>query len=373
MSDDVSFGSDIQPSILFVPPKPGRCVGDPVEMQRARALMSIPTFDNPLAYITLMQSMIAEATTNWLAYKSAVTADYANAYADQAGTLKSVKKKMQERMEREKEFAVFALNLVTVGIGGALAGNAVKLGFKSLGAKEAFFEKAGEVAKEKISEPIAKVTEWGYKKLGLELEDDPFEPASMSPTEFGERMGTTLLYQSATLQGSLTKIQLAGGYTLQGVRNLAQIIIPSPFIQNAPKEEIRPGDLKAKALLALWLGWAWARDDAYWRVHGRSVYDDRDRNERQDFEPIRKKLLSIGVPMNVVSHKETEYHWMNEQEQVDRIDMPGFLDWAGSTAWIPLMFNKTTPQDDAWVAKMPLQMAQVKLKKAIKQVGGGED
>ena len=169
MSDDnVSFASNIQPSILFVPPKPGRCVGDPVEMQRARALMSIPTFENPLAYITLMQSMIAEATTNWLAYKSAVTADYANAYADQAGTLKSVKKRMQERMEREKEFAVFALNLVTVGIGGALAGNAVKLGFKSLGAKEAFFEKAGEVAKEKISEPIAKVTEWGYKKLGLE-------------------------------------------------------------------------------------------------------------------------------------------------------------------------------------------------------------
>jgi len=175
--DEVSFDSNSQSSILYVPPpKPGRCVGDPVEMQQQRALMSIPAFTDSLHYIMLMQSLISEATTRWMAYVSAVTADYANAYSDQAATLKSVKKALEDRMKREEAIATFALNLLTVGVGGALAGQGVKMAIKGLGGKEEFIEKAVDYAKEKVTEPIQKMTEWTYKKLGLELQEDPFEP-----------------------------------------------------------------------------------------------------------------------------------------------------------------------------------------------------
>ena len=372
--DPLSSSSSSTPySTLFAPPRPGRCVGDPEQMRTTRALMSIPTFTDPLAYITLMQSLVAEARDKWLAYKSAVAADYDVAYTEMKTTLGSVRKAMEERAKREEAIACFALNLLTVGVGGSLAGNAVKLGLKKLGAAEAFYDKAKEIAKEKISEPIAKATEWGYKQLGFEVEGDPFEPVGMTPHEFGQRMEATLLYQSATLQGSLSKIQMDGGYTLQGVKNLAQMIIPSPFIQTAPKDQIQPGDLKNKAALALWLAWAWGRDDNYWKLHGWNQYEDRSRNERDDFEPIRKKLVQIGVPPSVCSMKETRYLWMNNTEIVDRINMPDFLDWAGSTAWIQVMFNRSTPQDDVWVSKLPAQMAKVKVKKATAWMFAGAD
>jgi len=167
---------------------------------------------------------------------------------------------------------------------------------------------------------------------------------------------------------------MSGDISVQGARNLAQVIIPSPYIQNAPRDEIKPGDLKSKALLSLWLAWAWARDDAYWAVHGTiQQYNDRNKDERVDFEPVRKKLLSLGVPTNVVSQKDELSHWMNRTEIVDVINMPAFLAWAGSTAWIPVMFNKTTPQDELWVSRLPGQMAQIKVKKATRWFLGGEE
>ena len=51
----------------------------------------------------------------------------------------------------------------------------------------------------------------------------------------------------------------------------------------------------------------------------------------------------------------------------------GSRNWAGSTAWIQVMFNRSTPQDDVWVSKLPAQMAKVKVKKATAWMFAGAD
>jgi len=374
---------DIPPQLRLRPtqPLPLQSVADPEEHKRFMARLSIPPYPKAAQYISLLESTISQCREHWGHYVDVTEQAYAWAWSHQGGVLENVKRKLEARRKREEAIATFALNLLTVGVGGALAGAATKGLVKSAGGlvgqelSKEFVDKAVDIAKEKVSEPIKHATEWAYKALAGEGSEDPFKPAGISPAEFGAELRSGVSYRTGTLWDMVVRLKRENitDITLAGARSLAEEIIPLPFLQEMPSLEIDAGSLKKKALLALWLAWAWARDEAYWKVHGSVMRGDslNYQGERQDFESVMNDLLKLGVPSSVASQKDTVYHWGNRTELIDEINMPGFIAWANSMDWMRLMFQGV-PHDDDFLRKLPERMVEIRVKKWTAWMGAAE-
>ena len=353
-----------------------RSVGPAVDYEavnRRMVLAKIPRYTDGMRYISLMQSVISDASTAWLRYAAATTEAYAQAWGKQKTALEDTKRKIEARSKRDEALATFALNLLTVGVGGPLAVASVKMAVKGLGGSDKFVEHAVKLVEEKSEEPIKTVTEWSYKKLGGEVSGDPFEPAAVSPTEFGAHLNQAVLYQTGTMTHLLAKLQMAGDVSLAGAKALAELIVPTPFIQDAPSLDITAGALLPNSLFALWLAWLWGRDADYWRLHGvinLGCYHGAYQEERVDFAPILKSMLSVHIPESVAIQRESVSGLVGSSHTENLINMNSLLEWANSTQWCSLMYQRLKT-NDLWAGRLPEQMAMIKMKRATSWLNAG--
>ena len=355
-------------------PEPGRSVANPDEMRRFHAISAIPRFADAQGYYNYLKQKIDQATSHWKTFGDATSEQYARAYREQETALKTLKEKYEVRSKQQEALCTFALNLLTVGIAGPLAGQAAKFAVKGVSSDREFIEKAVDLAKEKVTEPVKTATEWGYKKLSGELAADPFMPAAASPAEFGAKVSKGINSRNSDMQDLLMALlESKDGLTVDGIKRLCEQIIPDPYIQSMPKGTLDESAIRKGAALSLWLAWGWARDVRYWYYHGSTNDFYKYQDERLDYKEIMLALRDAGVPAEVASQKDTLSHWMGRYEQIDEINMPGFIDWCNSGRWCQTMgqiFTQDRGAHNFWVQELPGQYAQMKMKQLTAFMGG---
>lgn len=338
------------------------------------------------SYLIDLLFLFGRCKNDWDRYADAVSEAYAWAWTHQSAVLKGVKEGIEIRRKAEEADALFALNMLTCGVGGGLAAFAAKKVLSTAGEElsEKFVEKMVDMAKEKAQEPGKKASEWLYKHLGNPEVGEAFSPVGVSPAEFGAHIKEGIEYRMGTLWdlGEMLRQEAHNGITTEGARKVYETIANMPFIINRPKRQVSTGNLKVSALLALWLAWGWARDSKYWKIHSHLPTNG---GENVDFEPVRASLVSCGVPEALISqqfmgwmaYKDVE-KLRKSQKEVDMvtdlkvIDMDAFINWANSDAVVEVLF-KGLPRNLEWFNEIPIQL---KIRRALPPFarggGGGE-
>jgi hypothetical protein len=347
-------------------------------------------FEDPRACISDLNDTIHTAATRWRRFAYALGGAYTIAWHAQGSILKQVKENLETRAKKQEADAMFALSLLTVGLGGALAGACVKkvIGTteEQLGKEfvEKWAEKWGEKASEKGGEFGKIKAEWLTKHLYHPPAEEAFSPAGVEPLQYQDAMLEGIEYRTGTLEDltQALKAQLNRGESLDNLPSVYNSIVSSPFIASPPSLHISAEDLKMKALLALWLSWGWGRDVAYWRVHSVPAIG---RNEAVDFEPVHRSLIQCGVPESRIGQQFIGIGWGDvkamqksqgdkDWDQLTMINMSKFIEWCTSNDCIEVLFHGL-PIKSEWFQEIK---TQVQLRRALGPYarylnqGGGE-
>ncbi|MGA7995690.1 MAG: hypothetical protein WCA28_12375 [Bradyrhizobium sp.] len=314
--------------------------------------MEIPPFvgNDPKAYLDHLLRQINRADARWTAYAAALSADYAHAFTAQSGVLTGIKKTLDAKKAFEHDRVTFALSLLTVGVGGALAGFVARSATKD------------KVWEDAIKDTLKAINKKQTDNLGSVIAPkatvtaNPFAPAGVTPTEYWSRM----VYGFAKLKTSLQDFQ--DGLNQQPPFNLhlvlpdldllyinpnplnttetklvADEILATRYFADCPEPEYPPGKFLRNVSLALWIGWAYQRDVKYWKLQHdltNAYYPD---NEQVDWDRLRPELLGLGVSaQNITPAYAVPDYFRN---RVDGLDMWGFFRWVAGPASRVALFD----------------------------------
>jgi hypothetical protein len=297
---------------------------------------------------------------HWGKYGAATEAAYAQAYTRQGAVLGHVKTNLEETRKRNEMIACFALSLITVAVGGPLAGSLVKKGLEKFGVDEAakLSKDVLKFVEDHVDEPIKKGTESLYKALGSELSQDAFAPAGVSPSEYGAKLREgifdRLIYIDETV--SLLTNQPATSISVDACKNLIRRLHAHPFVQKMPDRTLSSDKLLHSAKVALWVAWGWQRDAGYWRKHS---HDGASYEENRDFEPIMTELLDLGVPYLAVQQAAKMQAGGISLEGFDfgkkMINMDGFINWCMSDLMLVTLFYGLSSRPE-WLDTVTTQL-----------------
>jgi len=345
----------------------------PAHFQQPVATAPVKQFDNPLLCVMDLMNTISLATTQWEKFANALGGAYSWAWHTQGAILKQVRENLETRARQKEAEAMFALSLLTVGLGGPLAGACVRkvLGTVGEAASEEFVTEMVNKAKEKGVE-FAKTKEEAFtKKLYHPPAEEALSPAGVEPIQYQDAMFEGIKFRSATLQ-KLTQAlinQISSGQPLNNLQEVYNTIKTSPFVANPPGLHIGKEDLQVKALLALWLSWGWGRDVAYWRTHSIPTFNQ---SEAVDFEPVHHSLIQCGVPESRIGQQFIGIGWRDletiqksqgekDWDQLKTINMSRFIDWCLSDDCIEVLFHGL-PIKSQWFWEIKVQ---VQLRRAL--------
>src|SRR4051812_23398067 len=88
--------------------------------------MAIPVYDNVDGYLIFLTEKLNKCTRRWELFGAAAAEAYGDAYRSQQVTLQKVKKSIEDQKKTDAAAMTFALSLLTVGVGGYIAGTCVK-------------------------------------------------------------------------------------------------------------------------------------------------------------------------------------------------------------------------------------------------------
>jgi len=263
--------------------------------------MSSPTFSDALSYVVDAQDEILSAVADWKSYADAAAEAYSQAYEDQGIVLGSVNKRLEEMRKEDAERMTLALTILTVGVAGPIASVLVKdkaakvfeklaenlqgkASKTALEAGEMVKDSAGDLTKkglEKVAEEVSKA----YERPSVE---DAFHSSGVPPDQYGDQLQEAIDLQTGVLQKLITAFMRKGsaGMTMDEAKQLLTRILNTDFVKYPPSA-VKKGVLRKKASVALWLVWAWDRDQEYWERHSLLF----NAKELSAFEPVRRVLV----------------------------------------------------------------------------------
>jgi hypothetical protein len=324
-------------------------------------------------YLLAIMGKTNSAIANWRAFGAAVDKAYCDAYKHMLAVLSEVKE-VQEARRKEKEAAFnFALNILTIGIGGGLATAAEKYVVGRIGKEAAktmeeegvkLVEKFAGSISDKVGDKLVdqgkEAAEWAYK-FGQPSLNEAFKPPGVDPTEFGATIRDSIESRAADLESTvaaLTDPVSQQSMPVELAKFWYELILQFPFVREAPAK-IDWRMILPNSSAALWIAWAWGRDTDYWR---RQAELDIMRNvtEEIDFDPIRRALDACRIPAAVINksadhtllnpmamdkHTRKEVEEMIEQQKVEDvrdlhlIDMDKFITWSNTSAVTEVLFS----------------------------------
>jgi hypothetical protein len=157
--------------------------------------------------------------------------------------------------------------------------------------------------------------------------NDVFAPSNTTPEEYttGLQEGITwnvafltkVLYEakwdptkkSTSVEGKVITLRSGDELTADGAKLLAETILDSSFLKEMPPLDLDVDTLTKKASLALWIGWALARDANYWNPKDAPIVNysyELGKGwvplpvgsafwEQLDWEPVRKAIVLLGA------------------------------------------------------------------------------
>jgi hypothetical protein len=333
----------------------------------------------PQGYLKYLRDQVDRADKHWSHYGWAVSHAYATAYKNQVDQLRQVKNAIEARLEFEHDFVSFGLSLLTVGVAGGVAGIVARKMFDK-GTKggeimiDAVKQTLQRVQKATADEDIAAISPKAT------VSADAFAPTGVTAEEYTTSLQEGITYYSALLSDILDAVEYDSGpqnvkvgdatvtlktsglkLTAADARRLTEAVLNSTYVKDLPPTEIKGVDLIPKASLALWIGWAYARDVQYWSKARITPYNNSVYDEQFDWAPVQKNLISLGVPPDSITANGVEYLWMNRTRPITGLDMLGFLKWVASPASTALLFGGPLPKDAKGFEMVKGQMASMQL------------
>lgn len=347
----------------------------PAHFQQPVATAPTKQFDDPRWCVVDLMSKISTATTQWQRFAHALGGAYSWAWHTQGTVLKQVRENLEARAKQQEAEAMFMLSLLTMGLGGPLAGACVRkvLGTAGEAVSEEFVKDMVDKAKDKAVEFAKSKEEAFTKKLYHPPAEEALSPAGVEPLQYQDAMLEGIEFRSATLQklNQALITQISIGQPLDNLPEVYKTIVTSPFVANPPGMHIRKEDLQVKALLALWLSWGWGRDVAYWRKHSIPTFHQ---SEAVDFEPVHNSLIQCGVPESRIGQQFMSFggNWRDVEkiqtsqgekdwDKLKMINMSKFIEWCLSDDCIEVLFHGL-PIKSQWFWDIKVQ---VQLRRAL--------
>jgi hypothetical protein len=332
-----------------------------------------------VSYVQDMELELNKAKADWDIFAQTATLAYQWAWKQQRDVLTKVEANQKARRAAEVAEIMFAINLLTVGIGGGLANGIAKKAFeagaedltKQIGAdlSKKFIDKMVEVATDKAKEGIKKGDEWLTKYLEHSGSEDAFKPPLCEPDEYATKMMRGITYRYRVLLdliGAL-KQEAKNGLSTPGTLAVYTQITQSDFFRKRPDPNIDEGTLKLKTLMVMWISWGWLRDVPYWqrRSVGNFMFD---LSEEIDFEEARESMKMCGIPESRISTDFVGISFGNAKEinklrdmqkDPDAEDRPlklmnmiGFIDWCNSDDCVHILFRGLRGKQE-WIEQIP--------------------
>lgn len=336
----------------------------------------VKQIEDPRWVISDLNDIINVAAIAWRRFAYALGGAYSWGWHTQGAVLKKVKDNLETRAKAEEAAAMFALSMLTIGLGGPLANFCAKkvLGTYAEQLGEKFVEDVVDKATEQGKELMKSKGEWLYKYLNHPPSEEAFAPAGVEPLQFQDSMLEGIEFRTATLLKLTQKLKekLAGGATLGNLQEIYNSIVTTPFIAQPPSLHITKESLQVKALMALWISWGWGRDVGYWRSH--SFLLGKTVGEAIDFEPVRKSLLASGVPESrisqaflsgggaawVMSRDAQKLREDQKTNDVQVINMSAFIDWCNSDDCVEVLLHGL-PRNIQWFQEIKQQLTMRRL------------
>jgi hypothetical protein len=329
--------------------------------------MTIPSTVEQTAngYIKYLESQINKAREHWTHYGWAVSAAYASAYQLQLNKLQQVKKMQEARRLAEHAFVNFCFSLLTVGVAGGVAGALARKMFTDAAGKK------NEVAIDAMKQVLQRGQQQRAYDPVMEalnpptkVADDIFAPVGPTPEEYTTKLQEGISQKTTLLQDILDEVQwnrAAAGVTFDDTvitlkssgdkltvadaKYLTEAILNSSFMKDLPPSEVNSAALTPKASLALWIGWAYARDAKYWSAARIQIpiigpqTEAEAYKEQFEWEPVRLALVGLGVPAPQITVGGIDYGWMGRQSPINGLWMWGFMKWAASSMAADKLFS----------------------------------
>jgi hypothetical protein len=351
--------------------------------------MAIPSNvpNTAAGYIEYLADNITLADKLWTHFGWATSNAYASAYKQNQQTLNLVKKKQEERKAQREALYSFALSLLTVGVAGGIAG-AVARKFA-----------AKYYASSKVAEDVAKdVLKWSSQKAAAPLNQslsealspdvsskDVFSAGDTTPEEYTTSLQEGITHNVALLQkilfetkwdsakkstaveGKVIDLRSGGQLTADGAKLLTEAILATSFMSDMPPLDVDVGTLTRKASLALWIGWALARDAKYWNVKDAPIVNQRydiGRGwvnlpvgpaffEQLEWEPVRQAIIRVGVLPQAVTMQSNMPVGQGRVQSQTGLYMRGFMEWSASPQALWALFDNSLPKN-----KLGFEMVQ---------------
>jgi hypothetical protein len=349
--------------------------------------MSIPNtvHNTPEAIIKYLEDKANEANDLWTNYAATVANAYASAYKRQVDLLTNVKIVQQAQIQADHELVTYVLSMFTVGVAGAAAGYIARRLAEGV---------ENEINNQMVADGMKNVIQRAQQGPNpndvLEMLDpypsgssaDVFAPTGVTPSEYWSGLVQGISYYKALLtiilnlvkynrdpssvpefQGTSYKLKSSGDrLTLMDARALAEAILNTSFFTDPPPLGIDGNKLKTKAELALWIGWAYARDPEYWSkamspraTPGRQC-DARAYDEQFGWEDVRKELFVLGVPPSEITAYGTNYGWMGRTSPKTGLWMWGFMEWTTNPGALHTLFDKSLPKSSSGFERVKQRM-----------------
>jgi hypothetical protein len=281
----------------------------------------------------------------------------------------------------------FTLSLLTVGVAGGIAG--------ALARKFA----AAAFEGSKVAEDVTKdVLKWTMQQAATPLNhavskalspdvasNDVFSPSDTTPEEYTTSLQEGITYnlaflqtilfeakwdpnkKSTTVDGKVIKLRSGGELTAGGAKLLAEAILDTSFMSGLPPLDVDIKTLTRKASLALWMGWALARDDKYWNPKDAPIVNQTYTvgrgwanlpvgsafREQLDWEPVRQAIVHLGVMPQAVTMQSNMPVGQGKVQSKTGLYMWGFMDWSSSPLAMATLFDDSIPKN-----KEGFEMAQ---------------
>ena len=351
--------------------------------------MATPSYDNALGYVVEAQSEVLSAISDWKAYAYAASNAYSKAYAAQGRVLESVNKRLEEMRKEDAARMSLALSLLTVAVAGPIASTILKgkVGevFEELAkdlegqeSAEKVIKFAGKVVEDAATDGSKKALEGVAEQVVKAYErpsaEEAFKPSGIPPDQYGDQLQEAIEQQSGVLEKLIRSYMRLGsaGMTLDKAKQLLDSILKTDFVKHPPAA-VKKGDLQKKASMALWLAWAWDRDEAYWEKHSSALLFGR---ELSAFEPVRRVLVDeLHFPASEIN--QSGYGSASTRgavedprwgRKVTLINMTKFIDWSYSPGARAMLFSGM-PMNPVGRPYAEVQMHKTLMKMTFKRLG----
>jgi hypothetical protein len=299
-------------------------------------------------FLDMRDRIVETLTEDWSTYIGTLTSTYDRAFTDVKTTLGAVQAAIIERKKEQQALMVGVLSAVTGGVVGVFADKLAKEAPALVGLETATLTEVTKAAekdsvlsqilcdtlKDGIKKGGDKLTELGLDHFKSESPSDGFEPEGVRVAEYQRLLNDGVTNRAKVLtRFAVLLYEMADAFSVELADTIRKGMLTNDFFDQKRSHLTDSKVLRDTAELALWCGWALARDEDYWTKQA-ALAPALSSSEVFDFNSVRKRIIELGVPKEAVTIDPFRV-WKHVG-----LDVVGFKNWVKSSDMVHTLYDQ---------------------------------